>query len=66
VELEEQQEPRSDHSFVAVLWLESSENGEFEWRWKVRCMQSGRQKYFRKIDQLLEFVGKEAGVAPPT
>lgn len=50
-------------SFVMTLWLEPS--AEPEWRWRVTHVQSGHQRYFRRLEDVLAYVSAEAGVAPP-
>jgi len=53
-------------SFVVVLWLESGQPGEdAEWRWRVRCVQSGDEKCFRRLQDMLAFVAGQAGTSPP-
>ncbi len=57
---------RPDVSFVVVLWLESRHTGQdAEWRWRVRCVQTGDEKCFRRVGDVLTFVADEAGAPPP-
>ncbi len=52
-------------SFVLRLWLESAGGDAPEWRWQVHHVQSGEQRYFRSLTNMLEFVAACAGVEPP-
>lgn len=54
-----------ESSFVMRLWLEATVRGCPEWRWHVQHVQSGEQRYFRRLDDVLEFVAERAGVPPP-
>lgn len=46
-----------------TLWLERSGNGE--WRWKVICVQTGEQAYFRYVHEAMNWVSQQAGVPGP-
>ena len=54
-----------DASFVLRLWLEPSNEQVPEWRWKVHHVQSGTERYFRNLANVLEFVSECANVVPP-
>ena len=56
---------KGSESFVLRLWLESLEGECPDWRWQVHHVQSGEQRYFRSMGDVLEFVGQCAKVAPP-
>jgi hypothetical protein len=48
------------------LWLESREPQPTEWRWHVTHIQSGSEKYFRSLDDVMEFVAACAGAPAPS
>lgn len=52
-------------SFVVRLWVESPGEGAPEWRWHLTHVQSGEQRNFRRLADLLEYVAQRSGVAPP-
>ena len=52
-------------SFVITLWLEPTEGDQPEWRWRVTEMETGAQRYFRKLADMLAYVSERAGVSPP-
>ena len=52
-------------SFVLRLWLEPTDGGSPEWRWKVLHVQTGQERYFRSLAAVLEFVEGCTGVSPP-
>jgi len=52
-------------SFVLRLWLEPSNEQVPDWRWKVHHVQSGTERYFRDLANVLEFVSEFANVGPP-
>lgn len=52
-------------SFVLRLWLEPSSEHNPDWRWKVHHVQSGEERYFRNLANVLEFVSDCANVVPP-
>jgi hypothetical protein len=52
-------------SFVLRLWLESAGSKDCIWRWQVYHVQSGRQRYFGGLKDMLEFVAECAEVEPP-
>ncbi len=56
---------REDVSFVLRLWLESAGGASSEWRWRVQHVQSGQERYFRSLPDVLDFVSICAGLAPP-
>jgi len=62
--------PELDHtrqpiSFVITAWLEPRRGeGQGEWRYHVRHIQSGREARFTRLGDLLAFLGQEAGVEP--
>lgn len=53
-------------SFVIRLWLEPGQGpGRPEWRWHAHHVQSGRERYFRTLEELLRFVARCAAAPPP-
>ena len=54
-----------DVSFVLTLWLEPSSEEAPQWRWRVRHVQSGEDRYFARIVDVLRFTAERAGVSPP-
>ena len=57
---------RSDgESFVLRLWLESTGGDSPDWRWQVHHVQSGLQRYFGELADVLDFVAERAKVQPP-
>ena len=58
--------PGEGASFVMRLWLESREPQPTEWRWHVTHIQSGSEKYFRSLDDVMEFVAACAGAPAPS
>ena len=56
---------KEDVSFVLQLWLESAGGASSEWRWRVQHVQSGQERYFRSLPDVLDFVSNCAGLAPP-
>ena len=53
-------------SFVITLWLEPTEaDDQPEWRWRVTDVETGAQRYFRKLPDLLAYVSERSGVSPP-
>lgn len=52
-------------SFVMRLWLEGGRQESGQWRWHVHHVQSGEERYFRKLADVLAFVAEKAGVAGP-
>ena len=52
-------------SFVLRLWLESAGSKDCVWRWQVYHVQSGQQRYFGRLNDMLEFVAECAEVEPP-
>ena len=52
-------------SFVMRLWLEPTDERLPEWRWKVHHVQTGQERYFRSLADVLEFVAGCAEEAPP-
>lgn len=57
--------PRESVSFVLRLWAESAPGESPEWRWKVHHVQSGEERYFHSLGDVLDFVQGCAGIAPP-
>ncbi len=57
------------HSFVLALWLEPRQGAagqvDPEWRWRVRCVQTGTEAYFRRIGDLLAHIAEQSGMPPP-
>lgn len=52
--------------FVISLWLEPTPmQHKPEWRWRVVMVQSGEERYFHRLGDLLAYVGAIAGVPPP-
>ena len=52
-------------SFVLRLWLESAGGESGEWRWKVHHVQTGEERYFRDLMDVLDVVGQRSDVRPP-
>ncbi len=52
-------------SFVMRLWRESTGGESPTWRWKAHHVQSGEERYFSNLADLLSFVGRCAETAPP-
>ncbi len=52
-------------SFVLRLWLESPDTEEPRWTYQVHHVQTGRDRYCRRLEDVLEFIEQSAGVAPP-
>lgn len=57
----------SDHaaSFVIRLWLEREGEDTPEWRWHVLHIQSHHERYGRRLEDLMRFIGEQSGVRPP-
>ena len=53
-------------SFVMTLWLEGREvEGPPEWRWRVRHVQSGEERCFCRLTEVLSYIEEKARIAPP-
>ncbi len=53
-------------SFVVALWVEPQEvDGDPEWRWRVRHVQTEEEVYFRCLADVLEFAASRSGFSPP-
>jgi len=52
-------------SFVLRLWLESPGMEDPRWRYQVHHVQTGRERYCRGLEDVLEFIEESAEVAPP-
>ena len=53
-------------SFVMTLWLEGREvEGPPEWRWRVRHVQSGEERCFSRLTEVLAYIEEKARIAPP-
>ena len=52
-------------SFVLTLWLEPAEASSPDWRWKVHHVQTGEEKFFKRLADVLDFVASCARVDPP-
>ena len=57
--------PIESVSFVLRLWLESAGGDPGEWRWKIHHVQTGEERYFRDLMDVLDFVGQRSDVRPP-
>jgi len=59
----------TSHSFVLTLWREPRQGAagqaDPEWRWRVRCVQTGTEAYFRRVGDLLAYVAEQSGLPPP-
>lgn len=56
----------SGASFLMTLWLEPQPGAaQPEWRWRVRHVQTGEEAYFRRLRDVLVYVGTRSGVASP-
>jgi hypothetical protein len=54
-------------AFVMTLWLEAgSPEQPPEWRWRVVQVRTGERRYFRRLRDLLAYVGERTGIPPPT
>lgn len=53
-------------SFVMTVWLEAGGvEAEPEWRWRVTHVQTGKQSYFRRLNDVMNFIAGESGVPSP-
>ncbi len=53
-------------SFVITVWLEPQDSEvDMEWRWRVRHVQTGREAYFRRSADVLQFIGGQSELPPP-
>jgi|TARA_Y100000294_G_C8328516_1_gene245702 hypothetical protein len=52
-------------SFVFRLWLETNYEGVTQWRWKAYHVQSGEERYFDNMVEVLDFVAWRAKSDPP-
>lgn len=43
-------------SFVARIWLERRSNGKSDWRGHIQHVQSGKERYFRKLAEIRVFI----------
>ena len=43
-------------SFVARIWLEHRSNGSSDWRGHIQHVQSGEERYFRKLAEIRVFI----------
>ena len=48
-------------SFVAHIRLERAASGEIVWRGHIRHVQSQKQKYFKELDEMRDFINSVAG-----
>jgi hypothetical protein len=54
------------HLFTVRVWREELEEGHFEWRGKVQHALSGETRYFRRWQDLIEFMREKGeGTASP-
>lgn len=52
--------------FVIVLTFEPGSPGsEPEWRWRVRSVETGEERHFRRSTEVLAYVAAMADVAAP-
>lgn len=49
-------------SFVARIWLECRSNGDPVWRGHIHHVQSGQERYFRKLGEMRDFMEHLTGV----
>lgn len=53
-------------SFVMTLWLEPPRTSDrAEWRWRVTHIQTGEQRYFRRLGDVLTYVSSSSGAPAP-
>ncbi len=53
-------------AFVIVLTLEPGNVGTVpEWRWRVRSVQTGEERHFRRIADVLAYVAATSAVGAP-
>ncbi|HXE71354.1 MAG TPA: hypothetical protein VNO81_01740 [Candidatus Nitrosotenuis sp.] len=50
---------------MLILWQVPCQGDEAEWRWRVRCLRSGRERCFRRLGDVLAFLAEESGCSPP-
>lgn len=56
----------SPMAFIIVLTLESrGQSTELEWRWRVRSVQTGEERQFREVADVLAFVATRANASIP-
>lgn len=56
----------TSYLFTVRVWREELEEGRFEWRGKVQHALSGETRYFRRWEDLIEFVQEKGkGTAAP-
>lgn len=57
----------SHTSFVMLLWLEAASNHSSPtWRWRVVHVQTGVERHFARVSDVLGFISSQSGVAPPS
>jgi hypothetical protein len=47
---------RTEHRFMVHMWLETTANGEGQWRGAVDHVGSGRRYYFASLGDLSDFI----------
>ncbi|MCC6312851.1 MAG: hypothetical protein IT337_02470 [Thermomicrobiales bacterium] len=53
-------------TFIIVLALRSrGEGGETQWRWRVRSMETGEERQFLHVADVLAYVATQTGVPLP-
>ena len=55
------------HSFIVRIWLEEVEDeaGEAIWRGRIVHVLSGEERYFEKVDDLVDFIFGHLGLPKP-
>lgn len=52
-------------SFVARIWLECGENGDPQWRGRIKHIQGQEEAYFQDLAQVSEFLEQVSGIPGP-
>ena len=55
------------HSFIIRIWFEEVEDvtGEAKWRGRIIHVLSGEERYFEKVDDLVDFIFTHLGLPKP-
>ena len=61
----QQREQTDAVSFVLRLWLEPTTKGSPDWRWKAHHVQTGEERYFSHLADVLDFVAACSQAPPP-
>lgn len=52
-------------SFVARIWLECGENGDPQWRGRIKHIQGQEEAYFHDLAEVSEFLEQVSGIPGP-